>query len=106
MQGNSCLTRGFFTCSSLQRKKEKKVVCFCAEGTLRDIQAAAGRCEVPGERKLCPGTSGFLVKGLCREKPAGLSAALAACHVSKHKPALSGQLDLLEDSANDKAANL
>lgn len=106
MQGNSCLTRGFFYMLVPTEKERKKVVCFCAEGSLRDIQAAAGRCEVPGERKLCPGTSGFLVKGLCREKPAGLSAALAACHVSKHKPALSGQLDLLEDSANDKAANL
>lgn len=87
-------------------KESKKVVCFCAEGSLRDVQVAAGRCEVPRERKLCPGTSGFLVRGLCREKPAGLSAALAACHGCKHEPALSGQLDLLEDSASDRTAKL
>lgn len=42
----------------------------------------------------------------CVGKSQHVSAALAACHASKYEPALSGQLDLLEDSANDKAANL
>lgn len=75
-------------------------------GVSEIIRATAGWCEVPRERNLCPGTSGFLVKGLCREKPERLFAALAACHVLKYEPTQSGQLDLLEDSANDKAANL
>lgn len=93
-------------CSSQERKKEKRLFVSLLRGVSEIIKATAGWCEVPRESKLCPGTSGFLVKGLCREKPARLFAALAACHVSKYEPALSGQLDLLEDSANDKAANL
>lgn len=75
-------------------------------GVSETIRATAGWCAGPGEWKLCPRTSGFLVKGLCREKPAHLCAALASCHISKHEPAPSGQLDLLKDSANDKAASL
>lgn len=93
-------------CLSQERKEEERLFVSLRRGVSETIRATAGWCEVPREWKLCPGTSGFLVKGLCREKPARLFAALAACHVSKHEPALSGQLDLLEDSANDKAANL
>lgn len=37
-----------------RRKKGCLFLCFCAEGSLRDIQAAARRCEIPRERKLCP----------------------------------------------------
>lgn len=93
-------------CSSQERKEEKRLCVSLLRGVSEIIRVTAGWCEVLRERKLWPGTSGFLVKGLCREKPARLSAALAACHASKYEPALSGQLDLLEDSANDKAANL